>query len=91
MHVALKRKHTYCGLDDDVTTNDRGTLARPALTNALEKRLFRSGPKRPKTVVSVQEDDMSELVQFILAHEEAFQRSVAMCATCFHHLSRAAN
>jgi len=88
MHIQTthwrKRKR---GLGDDVS--DRGAPARPSLTNNIDKRLF-GGYKRSKTtastpaVVSTPEDEMSELVHFILDHEEAFQRLVA---PCIHHIS----
>jgi hypothetical protein len=81
MHIqanqSRKRKR---GLSDDVS--DRGTPALPSLTNNLNKRVF-GGYKRSKAtattpaVVSALEEDMSELVHFILDHEEAFQRLVA--------------
>jgi hypothetical protein len=69
MRMALKREREL-DLGNDANT------PRPAISDNLRKQLFRSGSKRVKTVHSAQEDDMSELVHFILAHEEAFQRFV---------------
>ena len=64
-------------MSDDVS--DRDTLAQNGLAGNLEKRVF-DGHKRFKraastsAVVSAFDDEMSELVDFILDHEEAFQR-----------------
>lgn len=74
--VCRKRKHGLGGGGGGGGGHD----APQHLSPVLEKRIFRSGHKRTKTAAFTPTvapaDDMNELVGFIVAHEEAFQRFV---------------